>query len=385
LPLKSFNHNFIMIRKTLFLFIFNIANLMVFSQHTSFRPGEIWEDTDGVHINAHGGGILYHQGVYYWYGENKSERSSAALSGVMCYSSKDLYNWKNEGVVLAVSNDAASPIVRGCVIERPKVIYNAQTKKFVMYFHLELRGRGYSAANVAIATADSPVGNFTFLKNSRVNAGIFPLNMTEKQRNATEKVTDFEKWWTPEWRKAVDDGLFVRRDIDGGQMSRDMTLFVDEDGKAYHIYSSEENLTLQIAELSPDYLSYTGKYVRVAPGGHNEAPAVFKRSGKYFMICSGCTGWDPNEARLFSADNIFGPWKQHPNPCKGEDADLTFHSQSTYILPVAGKKDAFIFMADRWTPRRPIDARYIWLPVEFEKSLPVLHWHSEWTLDIFSK
>lgn len=46
-------------------------------------------------------------------------------------------------------------------------------------------------------------------------------------------------------------------------MSRDMTLFVDDDGKAYHIYSSEDNLTLQIAELSDDYLSHTGKYIRI--------------------------------------------------------------------------------------------------------------------------
>ena len=81
----------------------------------------------------------------------------------------------------------------------------------------------------------------------------------------------------PEWTDAVNKGLIVKRDLDGGQMSRDMTLYVDEDGKAYHIYSSEENLTLQIAELSDDYLSHTGNYVRVAPAGHNEAPAIFKK------------------------------------------------------------------------------------------------------------
>lgn len=44
-----------------------------------------------------------------------------------------------------------------------------------------------------------------------------------------------------------------------------MTLFVDDDGTAYHIYSSEENLTLHIAELSDDYLSHTGKYIRIFP------------------------------------------------------------------------------------------------------------------------
>lgn len=194
---------------------------------------------------------------------------------------------------------------------------------------------------------------------------------------------DFSEWWTPQWRKATVDGMFVRRDLEGGQMSRDMTLFVDDDGKAYHVYSSEENLTLHLAELSDDYLSHTGKYVRIAPAGHNEAPAIFKKAGRYFMITSGCTGWEPNAARLFTADSIWGPWTEYPNPCVGENADLTFHSQSTYILPVQGKKDAFIFMADRWTPKNPIDARYIWLPILFENELPVLKWFNEWDLDIF--
>lgn len=177
--------------------------------------------------------------------------------------------------------------------------------------------------------------------------------------------------------------MFVRRDFEGGQMSRDMTVYVDDDGKAYHIYSSEENLTIQLAELTDDYLSHTGKYIRIEPTGHNEAPAIFKKDGRYFMITSGCTGWTPNAARLLVADTIWGPWKLYPNPCVGKDSELTFHSQSTYILPIAGKKDAFIFMADRWTPKNPIDGRYVWLPIQFENNLPVLRWLDNWTLDIF--
>jgi hypothetical protein len=104
----------------------------------SFKPGELWLDDAGVHINAHGGGVLFHKGKYYWFGEHKGERSNAALVGVTCYSSDDLYNWKNEGIALPVSDDPESPIVRGSVIERPKVIYNEKTGKFVMFFHLEL-------------------------------------------------------------------------------------------------------------------------------------------------------------------------------------------------------------------------------------------------------
>ena len=364
------------------LLIFNLAACAT-ENITAFHSGELWLDDQGVHINAHGGGILFYQGKYYWFGEHKGEHSNNALVGITCYSSEDLYNWKNEGVVLPVEEDPTSDITAGSIMERPKVIYNAKTHKFVMYFHLELKGQGYNAARVGIAVSDQITGTYKYLKSCRPNPNLFPENMTEEQRTATAKPDDFKEWWTPEWRKAVDEGLFVRRDLESGQMSRDMTLFVDDDGKAYHIYSSEENLTLQLAELTDDYLGYTGKYVRIAPGGHNEAPAIFKKDGKYFLITSGCTGWAPNAAHLFSADNIYGPWTEHPNPCTGDDANLTFHAQSTFILPVQGKKDAFIFMADRWMPRHPIDGRYIWLPVQFENGLPVLKWYDQWDLSVW--
>jgi len=350
---------------------------------SAFRPGEVWLDNRGVHINAHGGGILFYNDKYYWFGEHKGENSNNALVGFTCYSSTDLYNWQYEGIALPVDEDNASDITSGSIMERPKVIYNQKTHQFVMYFHLELKGKGYSAARVGIAVSDKVAGPYKYLKSYRSNAGKFPENMTEAQQTDTAKLEDFKEWWTPEWRKAVENGMFVRRDFENGQMSRDMTLFVDDDGKAYHLYASEENLTLQLAELTDDYLGYTGRYVRIAPGGHNEAPTIFKKDGKYFIITSGCTGWAPNAARLFSADTIYGPWTEHPNPCVGDDANLTFHSQGAFILPVAGKKDAFIFMADRWTPRHPIDGRYIWLPIRFENGLPVLKWIDQWDLSVW--
>lgn len=348
-------------------------------------PGEKWFDTDGEIINAHGGGVLYHEGTYYWFGEHKGNESNAALVGVTCYSSNDLYTWKNEGIALSVSKNPDSPIVEGCTIERPKVIYNAKTGIFVMYFHLELKGRGYDAANVAVAVSNQVTGPYELLKNGRVNAGKWPVNMTEAQRTSPIKATDFKEWWTPEWMSAIKDGLFTRRDFEGGQMSRDMTLFVDDNQKAYHIYSSEDNLTLHMAELTDDYIGYTGNYIRIEPGGHNEAPAIFKKDGRYFMITSGCTGWEPNAARLLTADQIMGEWTLHPNPCIGDDAELTFHSQSTFILPIQGKRDAFMFMADRWRPKNPIDGRYIWLPILFEHGLPTLKWFDEWNLDMFDE
>lgn len=345
------------------------------------RPGRLWLDDRGEHINAHGGGVLYHEGNYYWFGEHKSENSNAAQVGINCYSSNDLVNWKYEGVALPVSDDPKSEITKGCVMERPKVIYNEKTGKFVMWFHLELKGQGYKAACSALAVSDNVTGPYTFVWSERINKGFFPFDMPEDIRKLRLDSNKYTTWWTPSWYKAVENGLFLKRDLEEGQMARDMTLFVDDDGKAYHIYASEENLTLHIAELTDDYTGHTGKYIRVAPGGHNEAPTIFKRKGTYWMITSGCTGWEPNAARMFSAPSIWGPWKQHSNPSRGEKSEITFGGQGTFVQQVYGKKDAYVFMGDMWRPKFPIDGRYMWLPVKFEKDIPYLEWMDEWDLD----
>ena len=334
----------------------------------AIRSGELWYDTDGRHINAHGGGILKYNDTYYWFGEHKDERTSDAMVGVMCYASKDLVNWRNCGVALSVTEPApgqsgqrmrrgattGSDIERGCILERPKVIYNPVTKKFCMWFHLELKGQGYNAARYGVAVADRPEGPYKFLYSSRANAGTWPIEGSPM---------NFDE--------------YLKRDYGTGQMARDMTLYVDDDGKAYHIFSSEENFTLHIAELTGDYLHHTGRYTRMAPGGQNEAPAIFKHDGTYWMITSGCTGWAPNEARMFSAPSIWGPWTQHPNPCRGPLAEKTFNGQSTYVLTLDDGRH--IFMADIWRPNHPIDARYIWLPIEFEDGKPIVRWRDEWT------
>lgn len=365
-----------------FLFLSFFFQTILSAQNTSIGTkdivsGEVWKDTDGNVINAHGGGILFNNGKYYWFGEHRPSSGFTTQVGVTCYSSTDLRNWKYEGVALAVSDEAGSDIEKGCIIERPKVIYNQKTGKYVMWFHLELKGRGYGPSRAGVAVSDTPAGPYRFIRSGRVNPGVYPLNMTQEEKKLTWNPKDYE-WWTPEWREAVNKGMFVKRDLEGdGQMSRDMTLFVDDDGTAYHIYSSEENLTLHIAELSDDYLSHTGKYIRIFPGGHNEAPAIFKKDGTYWMIASGCTGWEPNEARLMTASSILGEWLQLSNPCVGKDAEITFGGQSTYILPQ--KDGGYMFMADAWRPKNLSDSRYIWLPVRFNgKGIPFIEWVDKW-------
>ena len=97
---------------------------------------------------------------------------------------------------------------------------------------------------------------------------------------------------------------------------------------------------MYISLLTDDYLKPSGRFTRNFVKESREAPAVFKYNGKYYMLSSGCTGWDPNIAEIAVADSIMGTWKTIGNPCTGPDADKTFYAQSTYVQPVVGKKDA---------------------------------------------
>lgn len=340
-----------------------------------FTPGAFWPDDKGRHINAHGAGFIYDKGTYYWFGEHKIAGSAGnrAMVGVHCYSSNDLYNWNDEGIALTVAEDTTSDIARGCILERPKVAFNKMTRKYVMWFHLELRGKGYKAARAGLATADKVAGPYKFIKSYRPNAGFMPY--LPEGTAPVEKVTCTDP-------RNKSEGFFCR-DLPGGQMARDMNVFVDDDGKAYHVFSAEENFTLDIAELTEDYTGHTGKFSRVYAGHQTEAPAIFKRNGIYYLIGSGTTGWNPNPARWFSARSIYGPWTYQGNPCEGLKSELTFGGQSTYVLPVAGKKDAFIFMADKWMPDNAIDGRYLWLPVKFKDDNIEINWLKNWDLSMF--
>lgn len=318
-------------------------------------------------VNAHGGCVLLIDSLYYWYGEHRPSSGFTTQVGVELYTSRDLREWHDAGAVLRVSEEAGSPIERGCIIERPKVVYCQRTRQYVMLFHLERKGRGYEAAQVGFAVSARPEGPFTFVRALRPNAGRWPREFKKRDiRTAlAQRPSDYKEWWTPEWREAIRKGMFTARDLEGGQMSRDQTVFVDRDGTAYQITSSEDNLTLHINELTPDYLGFTGRYTRVAPGGQNEAPTLMLHDGTYWLITSGCTGWAPNEARMFSAKSIWGPWTQHPSPFRGAGAERTFGGQGTYIFGQT-------FMADVWNPRHLSDSQHLWLPIRFEGGVPVI-------------
>ncbi len=315
-------------------------------KRAAFRPGTIWHDEQGARIEAHGGGVLYDRGVYYWFGEHKGGKTKDGpllrrmdVIGISCYSSRDLTHWRNEGLALpAIGDDRQSDLHPSRVVERPKVVFNALTGKYVMWMHVDTADYKYARAGVAVG--DSPAGPYRYLGSVRPGDG----------------------------------------------ESRDLTVFKDDDGSAYLIHASEANATLHVVRLSDDYLRPEGEAVRIFAGRYREAPAVFKHGGNYCLITSGCTGWEPNAAINATAPSMAGPWREGGDPCLGtaEEAATTFQSQGTFVLPVDGCPGAFIFMADRWNTSDLGDSRYVWLPLAIEDGEPRIRWRESWDLTAFS-
>ena len=297
------------------------------------RNGEMWKDTDGNDIQAHGGCIMEFDGTYYWYGENKGAENCPGtrrvdVIGISCYSSGDLVNWKNEGLVLkADQNDPESPLHPSKVLERPKVIYNRKTKEFVMWAHLD--DKSYVSACAGTCVSDSPTGPFRLIASRQPN----------------------------------------RQDC------RDMTLFQDADGTAYLIHSKDWNKTLNIARLTDDYRDTDGFYVSVLQDQEREAPALCINNGRYYMVTSGCTGWEPNSALYASCEHLLGKWKLIDNPCEGKNYRKTFFGQSAYIFEAKGN---MYFMLDHWKPNHLKMSGYSILPITFENGAMRIIWTDEW-------
>ncbi|MEN8253841.1 MAG: glycoside hydrolase family 43 protein [Verrucomicrobiota bacterium] len=341
-------------------------------------PGAAWHDEGGALIQAHGGGVLKHGDTWYWYGEDKRNGYFPA-PGVSCYSSRDLVNWKNEGLACSnwvqngesiVPNTPATyrSVGESGHVERPKVIYNDRTGMFVMWMHLEYFVKGvdviYPFSSAGVAVSESPTGPFRFVDCFRPIPA--ELHLQYSGRRGAEQ-------------------------SERGSTFRDMTLFKNDDGKAYVVYAAESNYTMHIAQLTDDYCGVRKPVAdktwnRILIDEHREAPAMFKHSGKYYLITSGCSGWMPNAARLSAAETILGPYANMGNPCRGAEADTTFGSQGTFILPIDPERGSFIFMADRWQPGKIGESTYVWLPFTVEDDEePMIEWMDFWNLSFFEK
>ncbi|MFF7448085.1 MULTISPECIES: RICIN domain-containing protein [unclassified Streptomyces] len=293
--------------------------------------GTQFTDGSGNPVHAHGGGVLKVGSYYYWFGEHRN--SDNTFRYVDAYRSTDLKNWEFRNHVLTQSSAAE---LASANIERPKVMYNAATGKFVMWMHKE-NGTDYSEARAAVAVSDTVDGTYTWQGSFR------PL---------------------------------------GQHMSRDITVFVDSDGTGYMASAARENYDLHIYRLTADYTGIASLVANPWPGGHREAPALFKRGGVYFMLTSGATGWNPNQQQYATATSLAGPWSAMANV--GDST--TYGSQTAYVLPVQGTSGtSYLYLGDRWGNSfggTVNDSRYVWLPLTFPSSTTMsMSWAPEITVD----
>lgn len=267
-----------------------------------FKNGVDWFDTEGNVLHSHGGHIVKFGDLYYWYGENRKDNIY-----VSCYASSDLVNWQFRNNILTTDSPVSDIGLEGNTnlmnedkkinIERPKIVYNEKTKKYIMWAHYE-NGINYSEAAIALASSDTPDGDFVY------------------------------------------HGYF--RPF--GHMSRDCNVF-EFKGDMYFLSASNSNKDLHVYRLTDDYMDVAEQVNLLFEGESREAPALFMHGDKIYMLTSACTGWKPNLGGYSCSDSLSDEWEK----IRPFGDDTTYHSQPTAVLTldVAGKKQ-YVYIGDRW-------------------------------------
>lgn len=311
----------------------SMAPELAWSQST-IQNGQFWYDTQGNRIEAHGAGIIRHNGKWYMIGEDKSQ--GFTFTAVNLYSSTDLENWTFENDIINTSSH--SQLADGSrFIERPKLIYNDQTGQFIVWCHWEgpqsPGGATYGTAELAVFTSSTIDGDYTFHHSER------PFD----------------------------------------NMSRDCNIFKDDDGSAYFVSAANENADLMIYEMTSDYLNLQRHVVTLFNGQWREAPVIFKKDGVYFLLTSAATGWDPNQGKYATATSMDGPWSGLSNFANS----TTYDSQPTTFIKVEGSQETtYIYCGDRWQDPDLASSKYVWMPFSIngtDLSLPAA---TSWDIDV---
>lgn len=344
--------------------------------YDAIYPGRVWLDTKKERIQAHGAGMFYENGIYYWYGEDKShtrKKGKLWTWGIRCYASKDLCNWKDLGHIIEPEPENKESIFHpNRRMDRPHIIKNQKTGKYVLWL------KYCDKAHFAILTSDSLLGPY-HLENA---------------------------FFQPYGRKAGD-----------------FDLAVDEaTGKGY-LYVELDHKDVVVCRLTEDYLDVTmeqaAAYTGLKPPFAREGVTHFVHHGKHYLLTSGMTGYVPNPSEIAMAEDFMGPFRVLGNPHMQDESSVSFNSQASFAFRIEGTEQ-IVVMADRWVPEyvmtkekydsfvRAIYSRYdkslkasvkdmlamlrspmmgsantsiadyVWLPVTFEGDMPRLYWKESW-------
>jgi len=310
------------------------------------HPGGI--HTTGKHIQAHGGGFIKVCDTWYWFGEDKTLNTNGTgnFHAIGCYASKDLVNWEHRNSVVTTSTD---PVLNNVnlIIERPKVIYNASTKLYVMWAHWDMEScsgasGGYCDSEAVVFTSPTVDGNYKYVNHFQPS----------------------------------------------GNGSRDCALWQEPDGSAYFISTggpggnaAGDFRDTEVHTLSSDYLTVKST-TKIWASDTREAYAFWKVNGSYYGISSGQTGWAPNQAAyLTSTGSITGPWN---NSLVGVGANnSTWSSQPTYVIPIVGSQTTtYIYASDLWNSSNLSLSTYLWLPFTFDGTKWSLSYSAQWSINL---
>jgi F5/8 type C domain/Glycosyl hydrolases family 43 len=296
----------------------------------TIKNGDFWLDTDGNRIEAHGAGVIQVGDAWYWIGEDKSGNSTS-FKAVNCYRSTDLSHWTFRNAIIT-RQTSTELNAADRIIERPKVVYNESTQKYVMWLHWE--GQNYATAEAGVFTSDTVDGDYTQVRHFQPNSN----------------------------------------------MSRDDTLFKDDDGKAYFLSASNNNADLSLYALTDDYTDVASQITTLWAGSFREAPAIMKAGGTYFIVNSAATNWDPNQQKFATATAMNGTWSSLSNV-----GDATgYDTQTAFVIPVKGTKaTTYIYAGDRWQDPDLKSSKYIWLPLRVVAGTKLaMNYYDSWQLDV---
>lgn len=265
------------------------------------------DDATGYPVRAHAGGVLKVDGYYYWVGQ----KWLWPTTDISIYRSTNLRDWEYRNDIIT---EKSSPELRSKHLERPKIIFNKNTGKYVLWMHKD--DYNYKEARVAVAISDNIDGNYTYL------------------------------------------GSFRPADNE----SRDMTVYRDDDESGYLVSAAHDNSETVIYRLSNDYTRVDSIVAKLWSGQLREAYTLFKRNGVYFMTTSGATGWNPNQQKFATAPNIAGPWTSlrdfaDSNSCR---------SQGSFVTRIEGSRGAaYLYMADIWNTKALSESKFFVTPLSF--------------------
>ncbi len=350
-------------------------------QYDCFRPGKTWYDTEGKRIQAHGGSIITVGDTFYWYGENKEGitgyargvREPAWHHGVRAYASKDLYNWEDLGMIMMEQEDRDNPFHPEAIMDRPHIIYCAETGKFMMW--AKCAGKEFATSDFGLCESESITGPFRFVK-------------------------------------MIKCGPFHCGDFD----------LVEWEGKGYAIYENPHDRMI-VHEMNDTYSDLTEVYsehlFRDGPPFAREAPGHFFRGGRHYLLTSGTTGYFPNPSEMHVFDDFHGEWEDLGDPCVDDKNHNSFCAQFSSVFAHPTVPDLYIALGDRWltdlshdTPdMRDVfykifhpeegglpegfnmndysdsntgEANYVWLPIRFrEDGMPYIEWTNKWRIEDF--